>query len=147
MKGATVSKPNRLTSAALAGVITTPPKDMPVVAIDMAVARRWLGPGPAGDVADVAGRPARRFVGSATFSDPGTRQDGWWEQEWIDVGPERLRWHEPIATVEVDDGTGWRPAVDPEGRRVDDGSCAIEASTLPPRSTELFALLRAEVFS
>jgi neutral ceramidase len=56
--------------------------------------------------------PVRRPLADAVFHDPAGEEHGWWEQRWLGPSPGSLRWHEPLVRVEVDDGRGWRPAVD-----------------------------------
>src|SRR5690606_29463473 len=46
----------------------------------------------------------RRAEGPATFHDPTRTDEGWWEVRWHDVAPGDLRWHEPLARVEREDG-------------------------------------------
>lgn len=75
--------------------------------------------------------PARRFVGPARFTDPSDRLDGFWSQEWLDVEPAGLRWHQPLVSVEAsdDDGSTWFRAED-DGRPVDDQGWALEIAHL-----------------
>jgi neutral ceramidase len=76
--------------------------------------------------------PDRHFVGRAAFVDPTAETDGYWEQVWLDVDPGRLRWHEPIVTVESsdDDGETWQPAVDAAGMPADDQGWGCEVTHL-----------------
>lgn len=78
---------------------------------------------------DRAPIPERHFVGRARFHDPTAEIDAHWEQDWVDVEPARLDWHEPIVSVEAsdDDGRTWRRAVDGDGMDADDRgwSCQI----------------------
>jgi neutral ceramidase len=91
---------------------------------DLAV-KRYLPTPPSG-----AG-PARRFLGSARFTDPTASDDGWWEQTWLDLDPAGLDWHEPLVRVEMsdDDGVTWEPAA-VGGRMVDDQGSSLQLSAL-----------------
>jgi neutral ceramidase len=79
--------------------------------------RRYL-PAPVG--AGSAAAVERRMAGPARFVDATARDDPYWEQEWLDVAPGGLRWHEPLVRVEASDGPDgvWRPVLD-------DQTCAI----------------------
>ena len=87
--------------------------------------RRYLPLPPTGS------SPTRTWDGKASFTDPTSGVDGYWEQSWIDVGPGGLRWHEPMARVESSDDNGatWALATD-HGRRVDDQGWSLEVSHL-----------------
>jgi neutral ceramidase len=88
--------------------------------------RRFL-PGATGPV------PERSWAGPATFTDATASTDPVWEQQWRDVAPGRLAWHEPLVRVEMADGEGpWVPAV-AHGRPIDDGGCALEVVHLGRR--------------
>jgi neutral ceramidase len=78
-------------------------------------------------------RVSRRVGGPARFVDATARTDPYWEQEWVDVAPGDLRWHEPLVRVEMADGADgpWQPAV-AHGRVVDDQGCDIEVVHLGP---------------
>ncbi len=78
-------------------------------------------------------RIERSFLRSATFTDPTSELDGWWEQRWVDVAPAGLNWHEPLVRVEMsdDDGSTWQPAV-AHGRPVDDQGWALGITDLGP---------------
>ena len=54
-----------------------------------------------------------RGLAAPTFTDPTGTEDGYWEWTWTAAAPGDLRWHEPLAHVEVRtaDG-GWAPAHD-----------------------------------
>ena len=75
----------------------------------------------------------RRFLGPARFTDPTAELDGYWQQTWLDVAPAGLRWHEPLARVEMSDdgGATWEPAL-AHGRPVDDQGWALEITDLGP---------------
>jgi len=49
--------------------------------------------------------PVREFTGAATFTDPTAAEDGHWSQEWLDVSPGDLNWHEPLVRVEESEGS------------------------------------------
>jgi neutral ceramidase len=85
--------------------------------------RRYL-PAPTG------ARAARRMLGPAQFVDATARADPYWEQEWVDVAPGDLRWHEPLVRVEMADGPDgpWRSATDDQG-------CDIEVVHRGPASS------------
>lgn len=87
--------------------------------------RRYLPP------ATAAALPERRFDSKAAFTDPTAELDGFWEQEWLDVEPGALRWHEQLVKVESsdDNGTTWTTAVR-ERRPVDDQGWALEITHL-----------------
>lgn len=77
--------------------------------------------------------PERHFDGPATFIDPTTRDDAVWQQDWVDVSPGGLHWHEPLVRVEHSDdgGTTWKPAA--RGwKRADDQGWALEVTHLGP---------------
>jgi neutral ceramidase len=57
----------------------------------------------------------RRADGPAEFHDPDRTDEGYWEVRWHDVAAGDLRWHEPLARVELDDGT---VVADDQGTRV-----------------------------
>jgi neutral ceramidase len=101
--------------------------DVPAVrSFDLRV-RRYLPPTPRGRP------PSRRFVGSARFVEPTSRDDGYWEVEWRDVAPGGLSWHEPLAHVEAsDDGRAWTPARSGDGRPADDQGWDVEVAHLGP---------------
>jgi neutral ceramidase len=64
----------------------------------------------------------RQVLGRAAFTDATAATDPCWRQEWRDVPPGDLTWHEPLVRVEVADGHGyWRP-----NGPLGDGSCDIE---------------------
>ncbi|MEZ5203320.1 MAG: neutral/alkaline non-lysosomal ceramidase N-terminal domain-containing protein [Acidimicrobiales bacterium] len=90
-------------------------------------AKRFLARPPAG----VA--PERRFDRRARFVDPTAKDDAVWEQDWFDVAPGGLRWHEPLVRVERsdDDGATWEPAA--KGwRAADDQGWALEVIHVGP---------------
>jgi neutral ceramidase len=84
----------------------------------------------------------RRALGPATFADATSRTDPCWEQQWRDVAPGNLRWHDPLVRVESADGVpgdggddhgegegdglDWQPAQTEDGRPVDDQGCDLE---------------------
>lgn len=78
--------------------------------------------------------PHRRFDGPARFSDPTARDDAVWEQDWVDVAPRGLAWHEPLVRVERSDDGGdtWEPAAH-GWRAADDQGWALEVTHLGPR--------------
>ena len=108
------------------GLVSDP---TPVREWDLRVHRYWPEPVPTA--------VERRWAGPARFVDPTSRDDGWWEAEWVDVAPGNLDWHEPLVRVEAEDGAdggkgaeadgAWRPATY-RGRPVDDQGWAIEVS-------------------
>jgi neutral ceramidase len=57
----------------------------------------------------------RRADGPAEFHDADRTDEGWWEVRWHDVAAGDLRWHEPLARVELEDGT---VVADDQGTRV-----------------------------
>jgi len=73
--------------------------------------------------------PQRRFVGSATFTDPTARASAWWQLEWIDAAPAALAWDEPLVRIEARDDAplleGGRTAW---VRLTDDQRCDIEVT-------------------
>lgn len=93
---------------------------------DLAARRRLAAPD-AG-----APRPDRHFVGRARFTDPTAEIDARWEQDWIDVEPAALLWHEPLVAVEMsdDDGTTWTRALCDDGTPADDAAWACQVQHL-----------------
>jgi len=87
--------------------------------------KRYLARVPAGAA------PARAFDGRARFADPTARDDAVWEQDWLDVAPGGLAWHEPLVRVERsdDDGATWEPAAH-GWRAADDQGWALEITHL-----------------
>lgn len=85
--------------------------------------RRYLPLPPTGSA------PRRGWEGKASFTDPTSEVDGYWEQSWIDVAPGGLHWHEPMVRVESSDDNGatWALASD-HGRRVDDQGWSLEVT-------------------
>jgi neutral ceramidase len=78
---------------------------------------------------------SRAVLGAARFTDATARTDPCWEQQWRDVPPGNLRWHDPLVRVESaeasgDDASGddvaWHPALTDDGRSVDDQGCDLE---------------------
>jgi neutral ceramidase len=55
-------------------------------------------------------------LGDPHFHDPTGSEDGYWEWRWRGPAPGELRWHEPLAAVEMatPDG-GWTRALDDQG--------------------------------
>ena len=78
--------------------------------------------------------PDRHFIGRARFTDPTAEVDAVWEQDWLDVDPGRLRWHEPLVAVEAsdDDGATWQRATCDDGTPADDLRWACQVVHLGP---------------
>jgi neutral ceramidase len=74
----------------------------------------------------------RRLGAPPAFTDPTTREDGFWELRWHDAPPGSLRWHEPIVRVEASDGDGrWEPARHGD-HLIDDQGWDLEVRSLGP---------------
>ncbi len=91
--------------------------------------KRYLAVAPTGPA------PGRSFDGRPRFSDPTAADDAVWEQDWLDVAPGGLAWHEPLVRVERsdDDGATWEPAAN-GWRAADDQGWALEVTDLGPAS-------------
>ncbi|MCB1030429.1 MAG: neutral/alkaline non-lysosomal ceramidase N-terminal domain-containing protein [Acidimicrobiales bacterium] len=89
--------------------------------------KRYLAKAPTGAL------PERRFDRRASFQDPTAKDDAVWEQEWIDVSPGGLHWHEPLVRVERSDDNGetWEPASN-GWRGADDQGWSLEISHIGP---------------
>ncbi|MEO6989096.1 MAG: neutral/alkaline non-lysosomal ceramidase N-terminal domain-containing protein [Aquihabitans sp.] len=105
-----------------AGVFTDVPDER---RWSLSTKRYWPLPTPGAVV------PHRVFGSKATFTDPTSEVDGYWEQTWLDVEPAGLDWHEPMVRVEAsdDDGVTWMLAT-AQGYRVDDQGWALEITHL-----------------
>lgn len=86
-------------------------------------------------------RVERATLGPAPFHDATSRTDPVWEQQWRDLAPGDLDWHDPLVRIEARDGDdadhghgGWQPATSPGGQLVDDQGCDIEVVHLGPDS-------------
>ncbi|MFL6022593.1 MAG: neutral/alkaline non-lysosomal ceramidase N-terminal domain-containing protein [Marmoricola sp.] len=66
-------------------------------------------------LAEPTGKPVARVFDTVRFVEATASEDTFWEQTWTDVAPGDLRWHEPLARVEVSAGDAWTTAADDQG--------------------------------
>jgi neutral ceramidase len=96
------------------------------------------GSGPAGSALHTGARTRRSriAVGAPEFTDSTPSEDAYWEFQWWDVPPGELRWHEPLARVEVAAAGavagGWVVAADGHGQPVDDQGWRVGVVHLGP---------------
>jgi len=59
-----------------------------------------------------------RVDGAAEYVDSSGEDPDYWQQAWTDGAPGAIRWHEPLARVEVEDGGAWRTFADDQATSI-----------------------------